>query len=215
MTDSSGVAAGARLILGTHNRKKAAELIELLSPLGIEIRTLADQPQALEVAEDGATFQDNARKKASVQALHLTSWVLGEDSGLSVDALGGAPGVHSARYAGPGASDGDNNRRLLEAMHDVPDGARQAHYVCHVSLSDPRGRIRAEAEDRCAGRVRRTPVGSGGFGYDPLFEIVEYHRTFAELGGAVKWALSHRGRAMRRLCGEIASLLTTDGSWVD
>jgi XTP/dITP diphosphohydrolase len=200
------------LILGTRNRKKGIELLELLQPLGIEVRTLADCPGAIEVVEDGETFAENAGKKGTQQARHLGQWVLGEDSGLAVDALGGAPGVYSARYSGPGATDEANNRRLLAELGETPLDRRTAHYVCYAALADPRGDIRATAEGRCHGRILYEPRGTGGFGYDPLFEIVEYHRTFGELGSAVKAALSHRARALRQLVPQIATLLAS-GAW--
>ncbi len=187
------------LVIGTHNRKKGLELVELLAPLGLEIQTLADFPQAISVEETGDTFAANARLKATQQAMRLKRWVLGEDSGIAVDALGGRPGVYSARYAGPQATDDDNNRLLLSELEQVPIERRTAHYVCHVTLADPLGQIVAESEATCRGRIRREPVGTAGFGYDPLFEIVEYHRTFAQLGQAVKRVLSHRSRAVRNL----------------
>ena len=137
--------------------------------------------------------------------MHLGRWVLGEDSGLSVDALGAGPGVYSARYAGPQATDEANNRLLLAELAATPLEQRTAHYTCHVALSDPAGKIVARSEAYCRGRMRTDGVGSGGFGYDPLFEIVEYHRTFAELGaGGQTGAQSPRpghaatGRTARR-----------------
>jgi len=194
------------LVLGTHNRKKGTELAALVAPLGIDVRTLADFPAALAVVEDGATFAENARKKAIEQAAHLHAWVLGEDSGLSVDALRGAPGVFSARYSGPAATDEANNQRLLAELGDTPLERRGAHYVCHAVLANPAGEVVAESEGACHGSIIFAPRGLGGFGYDPLFEIVEYHHTFAELGGAVKACLSHRARAMRKMLPRIAAL---------
>lgn len=194
------------LVLGTHNRQKRLELERLLVPLGLELRTLTDFPQALTVAEDGATFAENAARKAVAQACHLRHWVLGEDSGLCVDALNGAPGVFSARFAGPAASDDANNQQLLASLHDVPDAQRTAFYVCHIALADPQGAIRIRSEGTCRGRILRSPRGTTGFGYDPLFEIVEYHRTFAELGETVKSVLSHRARASRALVRQLARL---------
>jgi len=194
------------LILGTHNSKKGAELAGLLAPHGIEVRTLADFDRAMEVVEDGDSFQANAGKKATQQAAHLGQWVLGEDSGICVDALDGAPGVYSARFAGDGATDERNNRHLLERLQDVPLERRGAHYVCHAALADPKGVIHAEHEDVCRGRIRFEPIGTGGFGYDPLFELMEYHRTFGEMGSAIKAALSHRARTMRRLMPRIVSI---------
>ncbi len=187
------------LVIGTNNRKKCLELAELLAPLGLELKTLGDFPGALTVDETGDSFAANAQLKAAEQAVHLGRWVLGEDSGLAVDALGGRPGIFSARYAGPRASDEDNNQRLLAELAQIPLERRTAHYVCHVALSDPLGQIVARNEAYCRGRIRLEPAGSAGFGYDPLFEIVEYHRTFAELGLSVKRVLSHRARAVRQL----------------
>ena len=200
------------LVLGTANRKKGLELAELVAPLGLQVRTLADFPDAMSVAETGETFAANAALKAVEQAKHLRQWVLADDSGLAVDALGGAPGVYSARYAGPGATDGDNNRRLLAELANVPLERRTAHYVCHATLADPSGAIRAEAEDYCHGRILADYRGGNGFGYDPLFEVVEYHRTFGELSPEVKAVLSHRGRAMRDLLPVFERLIAT-GEW--
>jgi XTP/dITP diphosphohydrolase len=200
------------LVLGTGNRKKGLELVDLLGSVGLTLTTLADFPQAISVEETGDTFAANAALKATVQAMHLGQWVLGEDSGLAVDALKGAPGVYSARYAGPAATDELNNRLLLDNLSDVPAEWRTAHYVCHAVLSDPHGNIQAESEDYCHGLLRFEPVGSGGFGYDPLFEIPEYHLTFAELGPAVKAAISHRARAVRRLIPRLMELVDS-GQW--
>ena len=196
-----------QLVLGTHNRKKGVELAELVAPWGIRVLTLADFSQALTVVEDGDSFAANARKKASEQAVHLGEWVLGEDSGLMVDALSGAPGIYSARFAGADATDEKNNARLLVELNDTPAERRTAHYVCYAVLANPAGESVAESEGTCHGRILREPRGTSGFGYDPLFEIPEYHRTFAELGSAVKGCLSHRARAMRQLLPRIAALL--------
>ena len=198
------------LVLGTYNRKKCAELFELLAPLGLRLATLADFPHALAVDETGDTFAANAALKACTQARHLVQWVLGEDSGLAVDALGGRPGVYSARFAGPQASDEDNNRALLAALADVPEPRRTAHYVCHLTLVDPTGAVRAETEACCNGRILPAPAGRAGFGYDPLFEVVEYHRTFGELGEAVKAVLSHRARAVAQLLALLAAAIESD-----
>ncbi len=194
------------LVLGTHNRKKGRELFDMLAPHGFDLRTLADYDNAIEVVEDGDTFAENAALKATQQAKHLGEWVLGEDSGLMVDALGGAPGIYSARYSGTNASDDSNNRKLLESLADVKLERRTAHYVCHVALSDPSGSVRANCESTCRGRIRFEPVGEGGFGYDPLFEIVEFHQTFAQLGDVVKSTLSHRSRALRVIVPQILSM---------
>jgi XTP/dITP diphosphohydrolase len=191
------------LVIGTHNRKKGQELTDLLAPLGFTVVTLADVPNAIEVVEDGDTFAANAALKAGQQAKHLGRWVLADDSGLAVDALKGAPGVYSARFAGPNATDADNNRRLLADLANTPLEKRTAHYVCHVAVADPTGAIRATSEDICRGRILFEPSGINGFGYDPLFELIEYHRTFGELGPHVKQALSHRSRALRAILPQL------------
>ncbi len=198
------------LVLGTHNKKKGIELAELLAPHGFQLRTLADVSHSIEVDETGATFAENAVLKATVQAKHLGCWVLGEDSGLAVDALDGEPGVYSARFSGPNATDESNNAKLLQQLADIPLERRTAHYVCHAVLSDPLGNVRAESEDYCRGRILFEPSGSGGFGYDPLFEIPEYHRTFGELGNAVKTVLSHRSRALRAIIPRIIAIANSD-----
>jgi len=191
------------LVIGTHNRKKGAELAELLTPLGFEVRTLDDFPDAIEVVEDGDTFAANAALKATQQARHLGQWVLADDSGLAVDLLRGAPGVYSARFAGPHADDAANNEKLLADLGGSPLENRTAHYVCHVTVADASGIVRAEARGVCHGRIRFQAEGKNGFGYDPLFEVVEYHRTFGELGPHVKRALSHRSRALRAIVPEL------------
>lgn len=198
------------LVLGTTNAGKVRELHELLAPLGLDLRSLADFPQPLEVDETGDSFAANARLKATAQAQHLNAWVLAEDSGISVDVLDGAPGIYSARYAGPGASDADNNRRLLRELGDRPLEKRTAHYSCQLALADPSGEIRAESGGVCRGRIRFEPSGDAGFGYDPLFEVVEYHRTFGELGDTVKAVLSHRTRAVAAILPQLAMLFDRD-----
>src|SRR5262249_42607765 len=162
---------------------------------------------APEVVEDGTTFEENARKKAVELARHLKHWVLGEDSGLVVPALNGRPGVSSARYAGKQGDDAANNARLLAELGPLPDDCRDAYYVCTAALADPEGNVRAVVEGRCHGVILRAPRGSGGFGYDPLFLIPEYHQTFGELSARVKHALSHRGRALARLHPFLRSLI--------
>jgi XTP/dITP diphosphohydrolase len=189
----------ATLVVGTRNRKKREELLEILGGEGIELRDLTQYPDAPEVEEDGDTFEANARKKAVTLARHLHQWVLGEDSGLVVPALSGRPGVYSARYAGKQGDDAANNARLLAELDPLPDDSRAAHYVCTAALADPAGEVRAVVEGRCHGVIVREARGTGGFGYDPLFLIPEYHQTFGELSARVKHALSHRGRAMAQL----------------
>lgn len=195
------------VVLGTHNHKKGRELAGLLAPFGLQLKTLADFDHPLEVEEDGADFAANAALKACQQAAWLSHWVLAEDSGLAVDALDGRPGVHSARYAGLDATDDANIDKLLTEMQSVPPEKRGAHYVSHMTLSDPQGIPRADAEASCTGRITSARRGSSGFGYDPVFEIAEYHRTFGELGDTVKAILSHRGRATRGILPQIVRVL--------
>ena len=194
------------LVLGTANRKKGLELADLLQSVGVELRTLADFPGDFEVAEDGETFAANARLKAAGYARHLGQWILADDSGLEVDALDGQPGVFSARYSGPDATDESNNRLLLARLGDLPLERRTARFVCHIAVADPAGKIQEESEAACRGRILFEPRGHNGFGYDPLFEIVEYHRSFAELGLRAKACLSHRARATRRLVPQLSRL---------
>lgn len=189
----------ALLVIGSRNRKKREEIIEILGDLGLDLHDLTSWPDAPEVVEDGSTFADNARKKAVELARHLGQWVLGEDSGLVVPALNGRPGVYSARYAGKQGDDAANNARLLAELAPLPDDRRAAYYVCTAALADPSGEVRTVVEGRCHGVIIREPRGSGGFGYDPLFLIPEYHRTFGELSPRVKHALSHRARALAQL----------------
>lgn len=197
------------LVLGTRNRKKCVELEPLLAPFGFQLQTLADLPLAIEVEETGQTFAANAGLKASEQARHLGQWVLGEDSGLEVDALHGAPGVYSARFAGQQGDDEANNRLLLEKLANTPLEKRGARYVCHIALADPHGQVHIDVEDYCRGRILKEYRGAAGFGYDPLFEVVEYHRTFGELGLAVKSVLSHRSRAVRQFVPKLLALAAT------
>jgi XTP/dITP diphosphohydrolase len=200
------------LVLGTRNRKKVEELLPLLGAHGLELKSLAEFAESVLVEETGDSFAANAALKATLQARQLKAWVLGEDSGLAVDALAGAPGIYSARFSGEGATDARNNACLLEKLAGVPWEKRTAHYICHATLSDPEGNVRAEAEDVCGGRILFTESGKGGFGYDPLFEIPEYHQTFGELSPAVKAVLSHRSRAIRALVPQIIQICR-NGGW--
>ncbi len=200
----------AVLVVGTRNRKKGLELAGLLALPELDLRTLDDYPQVVGVAETGTTFEENARLKASGYARQVGQWVLADDSGICVDALKGAPGVDSAIYAGQSATDEQNNQRLLSELAGVGPERRTAHYVCHVSLADPQGAIRLEARDECHGRILTEYRGVGGFGYDPLFELIEYHRTFGELSPEVKRCLSHRARALRKIAPELLQLLAAE-----
>jgi len=191
------------LLLGTGNRKKRMEMEDLLGGLGIRLHTLEDFPGIAEVVEDGSSFAENAAKKAVGYALATGFWTVCDDSGLCVDALDGAPGIYSARFAGPGANDRENNRLLLEKLAGLPAARRGAHYVCAIALADPSGKVRIATEEICRGRIRQEPDGGGGFGYDPLFEVLEYHLTFGRLGPSAKSMFSHRARALRAFARQL------------
>lgn len=184
-----------RIVLASRNRKKTQEVSELLLPCGFEVVPVTEFPEIPEVVEDGDTFAANAAKKATEVALQLNQWVIGEDSGLKVDALDGRPGIYSARYSGEDATDEKNNAKLIDELQGVATQKRGAGYVCSVALSDPEGNVRIAVEGTCRGRILESAFGEGGFGYDPYFLIPEYHRTFGQLSALVKRKLSHRARA--------------------
>lgn len=200
------------LVLGTKNRKKRQEIVEILGDLPLAFGDLNQWPDQPDVEEDGTTFEANARKKATEWATRLGHWVLAEDSGLCVEALAGRPGVYSARYAGTQGDDEANNDKLLKELDQIEYAQRGAYYVCVAVLCDPRGKVRAVTEGRCRGIMLRERQGIGGFGYDPLFLVPEFHRTFGELSPVVKHALSHRCRALERLRPHIRQCLATDES---
>ncbi|OWK37512.1 Nucleoside 5-triphosphatase RdgB (dHAPTP, dITP, XTP-specific) [Fimbriiglobus ruber] len=187
------------MVLGSRNKKKLGELHDLLGDLGIELTDVSSFPTAPEVDETGTTFEANARLKATTLAPTLGEWVLGEDSGLVVPALGGDPGVDSALYAGEHGNNAANNAKLLKEMANLKGDQRAAYYISTAVLANPTGEVVAVTEGRCWGVIAEDYRGTGGFGYDPLFIIPEYHASFGELNSTVKHALSHRGRAIARL----------------
>ncbi len=192
------------IILATRNQGKVKEFRELLSDFSIEFQSLADFGPIPEVLEDGDTFEENAYKKAFQTARMLGFPALADDSGLVVRALGGGPGVRSARYAGDGATDHDNSRKLLEAMTGLKD--RRAAFECVISIAVPRGPA-LTYEGRCEGEIALEPAGSNGFGYDPVFFYPPLKRTFAELSAEEKNRVSHRGKAMYELRNEFDKVL--------
>jgi XTP/dITP diphosphohydrolase len=192
-------AGSRRLVVATRNRNKVREISHLLADLGVEVLSLADRPDVPEVVEDGDTFAANAVKKARAVAAATGLPALADDSGLEVDALGGQPGVRSARYAGAGHDDAANNRKLVAALAGVAPARRAARFRCAVALADPAGRLGSAAlvrEGACEGVIIDAPRGENGFGYDPLFLYPDLGRTFAELTLDEKSHLSHRARAM-------------------
>ncbi len=185
-----------QMIFATMNQGKLKEVQEVLVGLPIELLSLRDYPRIPEVIEDGLTFAENALKKARAvfQATGLTT--LADDSGLCVDALEGRPGVFSARYAGQGASDEENYKKVLEEMKHVPEAARSAHFVCVLALVEPNGQ-ETVFEGSCLGKITREPRGDKGFGYDPIFFFEPMAVTFAQIDSAAKSIVSHRGKALR------------------
>jgi XTP/dITP diphosphohydrolase len=193
-----------KLLFATRNRGKIAELTQLVQPFGYEVLSLDDFSAMPEVVEDAPTFAGNAEKKARTALAATGCASLADDSGLEVDALGGAPGVWSARYAGPQHDDEANKAKLLAAMAEVPDGKRTARFRCALAFIDENGAL-LETDGACEGRIARAPRGTGGFGYDPLFLVGDGARTMAELSPEEKNRVSHRGEAMRKLASALAS----------
>lgn len=180
-----------KFIIATHNQNKIEEFRRILSPLGIETVTAALE----EVEETGSTFAENAYLKAQAACRQTGYPAVADDSGLMVDALDGAPGVYSARYAGEGASDVDRIQKLLKNLERVPQGRRSAKFVCSICCVFPDGKT-ITAEGECPGEIAFSPKGGGGFGYDPIFLIKG--KSFAELTPEEKDSVSHRGRALRQ-----------------
>lgn len=186
------------LIVATRNAGKLKEIRALLAPLQIVVRGVAEFPELPEVVEDGETFAANAEKKAATIARLSGRLTLADDSGLEVAALNGAPGIHSARYAGIDADDLSNNRKLLAAMAALPPGERGAAFVCVMALSLPDGRCRTFS-GRLSGSIISEPRGTEGFGYDPLFVVDGEERTLAEIPLAEKNRISHRAQALAQV----------------
>lgn len=191
-----------RIVLATRNKGKIDEIRSILKESGIkdaiEIYSLLDYPHIPEIAENGVTFYDNARKKAVTVARHTGLITIADDSGIEVDALGGAPGVYSARFAGAGATDAGNIKKLLDLLKGVPHEKRTARFVCVIAIATPDGNL-SQVEGECAGTIATEVRGAYGFGYDPVFIVPEYGKTFAELGGEIKNKISHRAIALGKL----------------
>ncbi len=185
------------VLVATRNEGKLRELRTLLSGESLRLESLAAHVRVGEVDETGETFEENAKLKAAHAARKTGLWTIGEDSGIEVDALGGAPGIRSARYAGVHGDDAANNRKLIEALKGVDD--RTARYVCALALASPTGEVVSMVRGASEGRIVDEPRGTGGFGYDPYFVPEGEMRTNAELTELEKSALSHRGRAVRAL----------------
>ncbi len=183
------------LVIATTNRKKKKELKNLLKGLGIRLLSLNDFKNIPGIKEDGKTFARNAAKKAVVTSKITKRLVLADDSGLEVEALGGRPGVLSSRFSGPGATDYKNNKKLLKLLKGIPSQRRKARFVCSVAIAE-RGRLLTTVTGTCSGIIGFERKGRHGFGYDPLFIVPRYGKTFAQLGPAVKNKISHRAKAL-------------------
>jgi len=205
-------AAVVDVLVATGNPGKLREIREITAGLPVSWRALGEFPHVAEAVEDGDTFAENARRKARYYSLATGLWTLADDSGLEVDALGGAPGVHSAYFAGLPRDDHANNRKLVAALAGVPAAQRTARFRCALALADGE-RILLEADGRVEGRIIDEPRGVNGFGYDPHFLVPELGRTMAELPAAEKNARSHRGAALRALLRQLEALLRTRGLW--
>ncbi|MCH9610234.1 MAG: dITP/XTP pyrophosphatase [Chlamydiales bacterium] len=195
-----------KLILATTNAHKARELKALLKHLDYDIYTLMDFPDYVPPEETGKTFEENATLKAESAAKALGEFVVADDSGLVVPAINGEPGIYSARYAGEGASDKENRKRLLERMHNVHN--RAAYFECAIALASPEGLVRC-VRGTAEGEILEQERGGHGFGYDPLFVKHDYNQTFAELPEATKNKISHRAKALQKLLLVLESKATS------
>ncbi len=185
------------LLVATKNQKKLGEIEDLLAGLGIKVTSLKDYEGLPEIVEDGKTFAQNAVIKACTIAQATKKLVLGEDSGLEVKALKNKPGVYSARFSGEGATDRKNNLKLLRELRDMPLKKRAARYRCFAALADGHGLI-GVVSGTCSGLIGLKPKGKLGFGYDPLFIVEKYDKTFGQLGLEIKHTMSHRYKALKK-----------------
>ena len=199
-----------KLLIATNNPGKLREYAALLAGLPLTLVSLAEAGVSAEVEENGATFAENAMTKARVYCARSGLPTLADDSGLEVDALGGAPGVRSARYAGPGASDAERYRKLLDALGSRPAAERSARFRCVVALALPGGEL-ITADGVCEGQIGYAPRGEHGFGYDPVFFMPAIGLTMAELAPEVKNRISHRARAVMAIKPALRRLLTAAG----
>jgi XTP/dITP diphosphohydrolase len=201
-----------QILLASNNSKKRAELSALLEPLAVDLVTPTEVGGLDDVDEDQPTFRGNAAKKAIAAAREKDMWALADDSGLEVEHLGGAPGVHSARFAGTHGDDTANNQLLLEKLNGVAEDARGARFVCALALARPDGSLALEVDGQARGRMLDAPRGAGGFGYDPLFLFTEdgfpeTGHSFAELTSSEKASVSHRARALQELARRLPAVI--------
>ncbi len=186
-----------RLVIATKNAKKLHELKRYLRSVNASVVSLLDFPGSPRMVENGSTFKENAAKKAVVISAFVKGLALADDSGLCVKALSDAPGVRSSRFAGPAKSDKANNRKMLRLLSGTPLNRRQARFVCAVAIAD-NGKVVKRIEEECGGVIAFEEMGRYGFGYDPLFLIPKYGKTFGQLGLRVKDRMSHRSKALKK-----------------
>jgi len=196
-----------RILIASANPDKRAEMRQLMEGLDVELVSPDEFPGAPEVEETGESFEENAARKAIELARYTGLHAVADDSGLCVDALGGAPGVRSARYAGPRGTYRDVCRKLLREMRLVRDGERTARFECHIAMASPEGEVVITARGVCAGMITRNMRGGRGFGYDPVFLYPPAGKTFAQMTPQEKNKLSHRGRAMAEFRRKLAAYL--------
>ncbi len=198
------------LLIATRNSKKKRELQTILDDWDVKLLTLDDVEEMPEIEEDGATFTENAIKKAQIISALSGFITLADDSGLEVDALGGAPGIFSARFSGLDADDEKNNRKLMALMQNISEVNRTARFVCVIAIATPEGSVQT-AQGVCTGKIEMVRRGQGGFGYDPLFIPSGYNKTFAELSDEEKNKISHRGKALREAKPLLQQILGVEG----
>jgi len=191
-------AAPQEVVIATRNPGKLREMKAILAPLSLQLLSLKDFPEIPDVVEDGATFSENAGKKAKAVA-HLTGHpAIADDSGLCVDALQGRPGVFSSRFAGEKATDQKRCQKVLDEMAGVPEDQRGAEFICAMTIASPDGKMQI-VEGKCRGRITFAPQGKHGFGFDPIFFVPKFGKTMAELEPEVKNRISHRAQALKKI----------------
>ena len=207
---SLGAPGRARLVLATRNLGKVGEIAAIYAHLGVDLLTVDGWPDLSLPAEDAETYGKNAARKAGAVARAIGLPALADDSGIEIDALGGAPGVHSHRFLGDTATDAERNMRVLALLQDVPDARRAARYRAAVAIASPGGGVRV-FDGACEGAIARSPRGRGGFGYDPIFVVAGDGRTMAELPPGLKNRISHRARALRAAEPSLVEMLRRAG----
>jgi XTP/dITP diphosphohydrolase len=195
-----------KLVVATKNKGKLAEIKKVLSDIPFEVVAMSDIGISIDVNEDGTTFEENSMKKANEICVVSNTIVMADDSGLEVDFLNGAPGIYSARFGGPEATDKDKNEKLLNMLTAVPFEQRTARFVCAIAIAFPDGRSFV-VRDTCEGFIGFECKGNNGFGYDPLFYVPQYEKTMAELGMDIKNKISHRAKALNKMAVKIQDYL--------